>query len=646
MACERSGRVMWVGLPMAMSVAVAVATAVAMGASSRAAADDSGPCYRTEAGRIVKRRVPGAVEIPCPPPGVPTNNAPPVAQPGAGTTAGEQQAPLSPEYTRGPPPEASPIPLPNVNDFVDSVPLPDRWRIVDTLGKTLNYAEPYYNYKNNFLDPYNRNNLKADKPFHGDWFFNVSALSDTTYEWRNLEAGIDPAAELRPGSNDAFGHGGISTTVEEVTADFTLYKGDTTFRPPQWQFRLTPVFNYNYTHADEVGVINVDPRKGTNRSDEFLGLQNAFAERRLRVASDRFDFDSVRVGIQPFSSDFRGFLFQDNQLGVRFFGTRANNVFQYNLAYFRRLEKDTNTELNDLTHPLRHDDIVVGNVYWQDMPVKGFTSQGTVLFNHNTETERHFDTNGFQNRPAVIGLETPHSYEVVYLGYNGDGHFGRTNATVSVYYATGHEEPGVFSYQREQINAGFGAFEISRDFDWIRARASVLYATGDSNPYDRKATGFDAPFENPQFAGADTSYWIGQAVPLVGGGGVTLTSGKGVLADLRSSKGEGQSNFDNPGVFLAGLGADVDLLPQLRATINANNIRFANTAVLAALRAQAIDGKQVGQDVSFALTYRPLMSQNIVLRASYARLFAGSAFHSLFPDMNPNYVLFNLIVAY
>jgi hypothetical protein len=614
-------------------------------AGTLSAAEQSETCYRTEAGRIVKRRVPGAVEIPCPPPGVPTNNAPPVAQPGAGTTAGQQAAPVSPEFERGPPPQASPIPLPGVNDFVESIPVPDRWRIVDTLGKSLNYVEPY-NYKNNYLDPYNRNNLKADKPFSGDWFFNVNALSSTTYEWRNLEAPIDPAGSERAGSNGTFGHGGISTTVEELTADFTLYKGDTTFRPPEWQFRLTPAFNYNYTHADEVGVINIDPRKGTNRSDDFVGLQNAFVERRLHVASERFDFDSVRVGIQPFSSDFRGFLFQDNQLGVRFFGTRDNNVFQYNLAYFRRLEKDTNSELNDLTHPLRKDDIVVGNLYWQDMPMKGFTSQGIVLFNHNTETERDYDANGVQVRPAVIGLEQPHSYEVVYLGYNGDGHFGRTNATVSLYYATGHEEPGVFSYQREDISAGFGALEISRDFDWIRARASVLYATGDSNPYDRRATGFDAPFENPQFAGGDTSFWISQALPLIGGGGVTVSSANGVLADLRSSKGEGQSNFDNPGVFLAGIGADADLLPQLRLTVNANNIRFANTAVLAALRAQPIDGKQVGQDVSVALTYRPLMSQNIVFRTAYARLFAGNAFNSLFPHMDPNYVLVNLIVAY
>ncbi len=56
----------------------------------------------------------------------------------------------------------------------------------------------------------------------------------------------------------------------------------------------------------------------------------------------------MRVGIQPFQSDFRGFLFQDSQLGVRLFGNRDNNRWQYNLAWFRRLEKDTNSGLNDV----------------------------------------------------------------------------------------------------------------------------------------------------------------------------------------------------------------------------------------------------------------------------------------------------------
>ena len=84
-------------------------------------------------------------------------------------------------------------------------------------------------------------------------------------------------------------------------------------------------------------------RSGTHRFDDSLGVQEAFVDYHLRNVSDRFDFDSVRVGIQPFQFDFRGFLFQDQQLGIRLFGNRDNNRFQYNLAAFWRLEKDTNS---------------------------------------------------------------------------------------------------------------------------------------------------------------------------------------------------------------------------------------------------------------------------------------------------------------
>ena len=50
------------------------------------------------------------------------------------------------------------------------------------------------------------------------------------------------------------------------------------------------------------------------------------------------------------------------------------------------------------------------------------------------------------------------------------------------------------------IRASFGALELSRDFDWVRIRASALYASGDDNPFDNEANGFDAVLENPLIA--------------------------------------------------------------------------------------------------------------------------------------------------
>lgn len=593
-------------------------------------------CYRDDSGRIVKRRRPGNVQVPCPPETNTANPTNPV--PGTDTDRGKlpsaftggQQTP-----DRGPRPAASPVPQPGIADYVESVPVPDRWRIVDTLG-----------YPQNIFDPYHRNVLKADKPIHGDWFFNLGLFSDTVYEARDLPSSVGSSSTLNAGENDVFGRARQNFVSQTVAAEFVYYEGDTVFKPPEYEFRFTPVFNFNYLSAPELQEVNVNPNYGTTRTDQHVGIQAAFVDKHLRNVSDRFDFDSIRVGIQPFSSDFRGFLFQDNQLGVRLFGTRDNNVFQYNLAYFRRLEKDTNSGLNAVGQSLRRDDVIVTNVYWQDMPVKGFTSQGTIVYNRNREDNSlYYDSNGFIERPAAIGIEKLRNYDVVYLGYNGDGHFGRWNLTSSFYYATGHESSGTFVFSPDRISAGFAALELSRDFNWLRPKLSLLYGSGDRNPFDKKATGFDAIVENPQFAGADTSYWIRQAVPLIGGGGVTLSGRNGILNDLRSGNNS-QSNFTNPGIILAGIGADMDILPTLRASFNCNDLSFVDTQVVEVARSQGGLSRHIGEDVSVSLTYRPLMSQNIVVRSSYAKLLGRAGYDALFPNNRPSYFLLNALFVY
>jgi hypothetical protein len=595
-----------------------------------ARADEPETCYKDRYGRIVKRQLPGSVEVPCPA----TGSAAPAGPQAPPSAASAPSGPSLPE--RGAPPVSSPVPRPGITDYVDAVPVPDRWRIVDGLG-----------YAQNLFDPYDRNVLKADKPIFSDWFFNLGLFSDSSYQWRNVASPVGVASVANAGELDVFGSGRQKAFSQTVGAEFTLFEGDTVFKPPDWQFRFSPVFNYNYTDVSELGQINVNPNAGETRSDNFVGIQAAFLEKHLRNVSERYDFDSVRVGIQPFSTDFRGFLFQDNQLGVRLFGTRDNNVYQYNFAVFRRIEKDTNSGLNDLGQPLRNDYVAVANLYRQDLPVSGFTSQLTVVYNRNREgDEMHYDSNGFLVRPAPLGLEIGRDYDVVYLGYNGDGHFGPYNLTASFYYAFGHDTPGVFVLGQEDISAFFGALEFSRDFDWIRARLSLLYASGDRNPFGRRETGFDAILENPQFAGGDTSYWISQAVPLVGGGGVTISGPNGVLNDLRSSKDEGQSNFVNPGTILAGVGADLDLLPQLRLAMNLNDLSFAETEVIDVARSQGGVPRHIGEDASLSLIYRPLMSQNIVLRASYARLISERGYEALFPKTDPYYALLNAVFAY
>lgn len=527
------------------------------------------------------------------------------------------------------------VPRPRPQDYVAAVAIPDRWRVLQSLGLLYDW-----------YDPYNQNVLKGDFPVKDDWFFNVTAVSDTFLELRTVPAPVGLQSTASAGSNDVFGSYEQSAVIQNVALEFVYYQGDTVFKPVDWEFRFTPVFNINYTVVDEILAVNANPGEGTVRTRTDVGIQSAFVDKHLRNVSDNYDFDSLRVGIQPFSSDFRGFLFQDAPFGIRLFGNRANNKIQYNAAWFRRLDKDVNSGLNDVGAGLREDDLFIANLYWQDQPSLGFNSEFLLAYNRNRETETVFDANNFITRPASIGLERPRKYDVIYLGLGGDGHFGRLNLTTMFYWVTGKERGGVFTGTDSDVNGLFFAAEPSIDFDWTRVKLSLLYASGDSNPYDDESQAFDAIFENPIFAGADTSYWVRQATPLIGGGRVALSSRNGLLNSMRSSKEQGQSNFTNPGLILLGGGADFDVLPQLRLSFNANYLRFAETAVLEYARATRDIDEEIGFDVSAALIWRPYMTQNIVTRLSFARLFAGKGFVDLYGDEDPYSILANVVLTW
>lgn len=507
----------------------------------------------------------------------------------------------------------------------ESIPVPDRWRLMQTLG-----------FKFPLLDPYNQNPLKGDLPVFSnlgpDFFFNLSVISDSLLEFRRLPTPVAGQVSIRTGGNDIYGRGQQSVFAHNLILSFGLIKGDTTFKPPDYELRFVPVLNFTRANVQEAGALRIDPSRGTSRNDNFIGVQELFADIHLRNVSDRYDFDSLRVGIQPFTADFRGFLFQDVPFGLRLFGNRNNNQYQYNVGWFRRLQKDSNSGLNSVSKSLRKDDTYFANLYRQDWPVLGFTSQVTVLHNRNNETDREYDTNGFQVRPAFVGDARPHSYQVTYVGYNGDGHFGKWNLSTSTYFAFGRDSHGQLAQQPQQIRAGFHATELSRDFNWIRLRANVLVASGDKDPYDNKATGFDAIFENPQFAGSDTSFFIRQAIPLIGGGGVALSGRNSILPSLRSSKDEGQSNFVNPGIALIGGGADFDISPQMRVFTNISAIRFMDTSSLGALRNEIAPSKSLGTDFSVGFHWRPFFSQNVVVNGSAAALKLGSGLKNLYGE--------------
>jgi hypothetical protein len=516
----------------------------------------------------------------------------------------ERLQPVECDPTRLPTPAASPLP--------GSIPV-DRWRIIDALG-----------YPDNLRNPYATNNpLKGDRPIWGtDKFSVLTASSTSLYEVRRVPVTPNAMTGALDGRRQSF-------ASQTASIDAVLYEGDTIFRPPDYQLRLTPIFNYSSTRTG-----------ATNTTATTVGAQALFFEKHLRDVSANYDFDSVRIGIQPINSDFRGFVLADQPLGIRLFGTRHNDIYQYSLGWFRRLPKNAARQ-NQLGKGIPANDLVMANFYIQDLGRLGLNSEFVLIYDRSRVPGTRVVTGPVPR--FMAGAR--HDYDVAYLGYSADGHLGRWNLTGSVYEVLGRESQGLFTATSSIVQASFAAFEVSRDYDWIRVRGSGLYASGDGNPLDNRSNGFDAINQSALFAGSDSAFFIHQRLAFIQGA-LDLKQRDSLFPDLRSTVDTGQSNFTNPGFELLGLGTDLDLLPSLRVSLDVNRVMFDKIESLRILLPGTPVSRSIGTDASLDAIYRPFISQNLIARLSFAKLFATPGARVIVGGNAPISAFFNLVLTY
>ncbi|MGI9166862.1 MAG: carboxypeptidase-like regulatory domain-containing protein, partial [Pyrinomonadaceae bacterium] len=509
----------------------------------------------------------------------------------------------------------------------------DRWRIgfpeYDRYGDRGARGRDIPFKKGRWYDPYNQSVLKGDYPIKGNELFMVlSGVSTTTIQQVRAPTPSNVGTD-EPSSAEFFGQPEQLAANQLLQLTFELFHGDTTFRPRDWAIKISPTFSIpNYVNARENGIVNIDVRRGTNRTDSHFSLEEAFAEYKLRDVNENYDFVSVRAGIQPFVSDFRGFLFSDNNLGARLFGAFDNNRFQFNAAYFSMLEKDTNSGLNRFD--TRHQNVYIANLFRQDFITKGYTIQANLHYNDDRNSIE-LDRNDFPVRPALIGDARPHNIKVGYLGINGDGHLGRINLTNSYYYAFGRDSLNPIAGRKVRIKSHMAAAEASIDYDYLRFRGSFFFAQGDTNPTDEKATGFDAIFDDPNFVGGQFSFWNRNGIRLTQTG-VGLVQANSVLPSLRSSKIQGQANFVNPGIFIYNAGLDVEVTQRIKAIFNANYLRFHRTESLEYVLFQNRIRHEIGYDYSVGVAYRPLLINNVTFTFGASTLQTGRGFRDIFTN--------------
>jgi len=543
------------------------------------------------------------------------------------------QAAPAPTAPSAPPPEVKPAPeaapaapaalpaAPAAPRAPEFVPLPDRWSIA--------YPDSPRLVKGRALDPYNQNVLKGDRPVIGNSVFLVlGATLDLPVEGRRLPVGSG-VSTANPESLEFFGDGRQLFTTPRAFVSAELFSGQTAFRPKTWALKATGAFNLSYLRVEEQNLVHIDPREGTTRRRDDASLEEAFGEVKLADLTPHYDFVSLRAGIQPFVSDFRGLVFSDVNLGARLFGNYGDNRWQYNVAYFDLLEKDTNSELN--TFEKREQELVIANLYRQDFLTKGYTLS---LSYHGSRDDPgvHYDHNGFLARPAKIGSVRPHEVKAHYAGFAGDGHLGRLNLSHAFYWAFGSDSDQPLAGGPVELSAQMVALELSLDRDWARFRLSGFFASGDDDPLDGTGRGFDAIYDNPNFAGGPFSFWSRSGIALTQTG-VLLKAPGSLLPSLRSSKFEGQASFVNPGLLLLGAGIDLELTPKLKAALNANYLRFHETAALELLLFQPGIREPIGLDLGAGLFYRPLLNENVLILAGATGLVPGAGFDDIYSSV-------------
>jgi hypothetical protein len=538
-------------------------------------------------------------------------------------------------------------PSPLEPKVADQAELRDRWRIgfpeYDRYGDKGARGRDIPFKRNRWYQPYDQNVLKGDKPIFGnDYFMILSGVSTSQIEIRRTPSGNN-VSSANPDSNNFFGRPESLSFNQTIQLSFEFFKGQTVFKPREWAIKISPTFSVpNYLNARENGIVNIDVRRGTSRVDMHASLEEAFVEVKLFDTNDNYDAVSTRVGIQPFNADFRGFLYTDNNLGARVFGAFSNNKSQFNIAYFRQLEKDTNSGLNSLEE-LRKQNVVIANFYRQDFLFKGYTIQAVAAFNDD-HGDIHYDSNGFLVRPALVGSFRPHNLRAGYIGFNGDGHIGFLNLTNSYYFAFGQDGFNPIAGKKTDIRAHMAAVEASIDRDWLRYRASVFYASGDKDPTDDKATGFDAILDDPNFAGGQFSYWNRQGIRLVSTE-IGLVQPNSLLPTLRSSKTEGQANFVNPGIWIFNAGVDAEITQTVKAVFNANYLRFDRTESLEYVLFQPGVRHEIGYDLSLGVVYRPLLINNLTFTFGGNFFKAGKGFKDVYTNRADNCPIPNFCTA-
>lgn len=443
--------------------------------------------------------------------------------------------------------------------------------------------------------PYNQNWTKGDIPLvpGGDVYLETTVVSDTQLQSRRRPVNVVGDDEDTQFRQRFF-----------LTTD--LFLDDNSFIPSPWFFRFTQ---------------GIDVRNQTDQGQtEDYAIQEWFLDLQLAVVSEFYDTVDLRLGRQLFVSDFRGFLYSDfNDMG-RLFGTWDENRWQWNVVAMDAGLQDPVSNLLRTTER-RQQLMLAADLFRRDFPTPGFNVYSGLFYNRDYFKQ---DVDAF------------------YLELAAEGVVGTFEISAAFIQAFGHDSNNPIAQRSVDINAQFAALEVTRPTDWYTPRVSVLYASGDSDPTDGTGRGFDAIFDNPNFAGANFAFLNREAL---NSRGLRLSNTNSFLPNLRT-KAFDPVNFVNPGILVLTAGVDAVLTTRTVAFLNYNWYQFNEPASLeqgVRLKNGGLNlsvGQHVGEDYTIGIVHKPFIIDNLILTFGGTVFQPGSALNTLTTGTDQLYTTF------
>jgi cytochrome c5 len=354
------------------------------------------------------------------------------------------------------------------------------------------------------------------------------------------------------------------------------------FDPDRWKLNLALGGHLLHDRGNRALDDNLYRRERNDVETDF-----ALEESWLQVAVNKKFGINVRTGIQDYKSDLIGSIYSDTDLGVRVTGTYEG--IDWSLYGANRIENDLLSDFNQISS-FRDQQIYIAHLQFN---IGKTIVKPSIHFNIDDEGD---------HRRGRVGRDE--NVEALYVGFTTYGPIGPVNLLTGLYGVFGNQDNvslvGAIPLRDQNVRAFVGYLDVSYPMlnGKITPHIGGFYASGDNDPFDGDATGFDAISDRVNVWGSK-GFMIGDRVSLGALGGRTVMRQNSPYTALRDT--DANSNFVNPGAVAVNIGLNTKPFDKLSLDTNFTQFWWRATDSLEAIMAALGTPNNLGNTLGFEL---------------------------------------------